>query len=540
MVAIRSPDVGLTIRVRDTHRTHFQPDVRYVFPSFCIRDLDCPTHVYCGFIPSGNTANAVAATIHRFGCEMPGQGKIVLKFKAFAKQWVIANLKPLLASEIPTFSEWIANAPYTPARKAYLTKVRAALTSTTVKRPNVYASKSFIKWETYPMPKNPRAINSFSDESKVILGPIFHAADKRLFEVENFVKGTDPKTWPERLRNKYGERPVYSTDYESFEAHHQGHYSEITEFAFMHLLRGAGMTQNFKRMIHSMIRGRNNTKFAGCSAETDERLFSGAMWTSSSNGVLNLLLTLFMALEARKLTVEQMLTAWQDITCDIEGDDGLLDASVAIPESLPQSMGLRLKYERHNSYGEASFCGIVTDGAAVVCDPIKVMQKFFTLEPRYKDARQSVHMSLLRAKALSYKYMFNDAPVVGELFQRVCDLTRSVNPKLTTEWKAWGLATVRTDAWRQRPAVSHTARATVEHQYGMNIEMQLYLEDKIRQSVGSILFPFRRWAWPCPDVLPAYPQHIPRLVLDTMAKDLVGKPRKAPGERTRQITNEVA
>jgi hypothetical protein len=81
------------------------------------------------------------------------------------------------ASDVVNFDDWLANSAYSARDKLRLHKVREELIDPYSKRHRKV--KSFIKDESYENWKNPRTINSRTDELKVIFGPIA-ATMKRL------------------------------------------------------------------------------------------------------------------------------------------------------------------------------------------------------------------------------------------------------------------------------------------------------------------------------------------------------------------------
>lgn len=492
MVALNEPSERLRITVKKT--TARKPVVVARYGRFVVLHKLTGAPFFPPFIPDlHHVSNQVASIVHRFGCKMPRyDGDVFSDFYTYSRVFLVKNLEPLISREVEDFDGWLSNTPYTSVRKLYLASLRHSEIACGKK---VSECLSFIKWEGYMEPKNPRAINSPSDLSKVILGPLFKAIDKKTFEMKWFVKGTDPKQWPSRLRDLFGRRPVVGTDFKSFESHHRDGFSRIVHFWIMHMIRGLPVAHSTRRLISKLVLGHNVTKFSTCKAEILQRLMSGALWTSSANGVLNLLIMSYLTSRNAMphLTPEQLaFYASESFVGVFEGDDGLSSAT-RVDRDLIQRLGVKLTLDESPSFDTASFCGIVCqyESDAVVTDPVKVLRSFFVIPPKYMNSSPKIHMQLYRAKALSYKYAYNDCPIVGPLCHKICDLTRSVDARvISSETKLWRLRDVPINElmaqWKNTPKVSDEARAVVSQQFRVSVEQQLIIESEIAASVDGI------------------------------------------------------
>lgn len=436
-----------------------------------------------------STQNEVAAAIHRFGCEMP-HFHDVEPFVAYACEFIRQNLQPV--SVVPTWEEWIAQTPYSGARRRYFTKLRAEINTATRKTTSVQA---FIKAEGYLEPKQPRAICSPSDESKVLLGPVCWAVDKSTFaSVPYFVKGTDPRDWPSKLQELFQDGPVTCTDFSSFEAHHRGPMADIIKFWFRHMLRNVEGKRRHLRLIKAMIGERRSIKMPTTDVAVDERLMSGALWTSSSNGLLNLLIMSYLSLRATHRNVDgpALLQYLPEFRGLVEGDDGIT-SYVDIDSEDIKRLGLRLKMERHASFATAGFCSIYCDSASMdtVKDPLKTLRNFFVLPPQLQNAKRMKVLAMLRAKAMSMKYLAGNAPVVGPLADHVLELTRSVAIEPVTDYlSAWERELIsrarQSKAWKQKAAVSESARLMVERVFKVSTLEQARIESGFQGHVMEI------------------------------------------------------
>jgi len=452
------------------------------------------------FFDPNHVNNQIASVCHRVGREMRKcELSLGEQLLAYAKCFIIKYCPTLTSDEVPTVAEWLVDSNYSEGRKKQLLKLYVKRDWERKLTKNILLTKSFIKHEGYRVEdKQPRGIHSYTDMSKVVLGPLCHAVDKKtFFSLKWFVKGTNPKDWPAKLKSVFGDSPVLGTDFSSFEAHHRGVLAQIGRFWMMHMLRGSGASNSIKRLISRMMTGTNTMKYSKIVVKLEECLMSGALWTSSQNGMLNLILMSFLNGKTKypNKTPAELADCVDDFfTGFVEGDDGIcLDQG--IDKNLIERLGLELKFDKFPNFSQASFCGIVcdVDELKVVSDPVKILRNFFVLPIKYAKASEFKQKSLLRAKALSYKYNLNDCPVVGALCQWVCDQTKSIDvTRALSEIDSWKRATVikacEEKIWRNKPEVSMTSRLLVEKNFGVSICEQLWIEEQILlQSANSTL-----------------------------------------------------
>ena len=437
-------------------------------------------------------ANAVVATAHRFAREMPVPNPTVARnFTIFAINCIHSLFTPASPNNLPTFGEWLDGSNYSGGRKEYLARLHKELITI---NNNTTKNDSFIKAEIYKThTKLPRAVNSYSDESKTILGGLFHCVDKATFKSRFFVKGSNPSTWPNRCAQLFGDAAVISTDFTSFEAHHIGYLAEVVYYWFCYMTSELGLSDDILSLVKRLMLGRNLIKFPGVNVECNQRLMSGALWTSSANGVLNLLIHLYLAAHAVHGDGDLKLMAeWatQNAMGLVEGDDGLF-MDYGQSDETAAALGCILKVERHERFDGAGFCGIICDrtNLQVVKDPIKFLRSFFALPARYRLAHPRVHDQLLRAKAMSYYYSFRNAPVIGPVCKAILDATSKVTARtdVLDRWKVSNLEeAVGSHLWEKEPEVELSSRLLVERIFGLDVDMQIALELQARVDTRSM------------------------------------------------------
>ena len=441
--------------------------------------------------------NYLAAAFHRFCRRMDEPDPATAdEFERFCKSFIVNKVDQLVDSDLLTVDQWLEGTKYKPARREYLGKLAAK--TTTIYSWEFFCA-CFLKDEHYMEDKNPRAINSPSDVTKAVLGPLVKSIEKKFFKQFShiFVKGSDPRTWPERLRNMFGDRSVMETDFKSFESHHRGVYSRVVHFFFMHMLRGTSMANSERRMISQLVLGTNVCQFQDVEVIVEERLMSGVLWTSLANGLLNFLILAFLNTTTMRpdLSPEQRVeTIPEHFVGLVEGDDGIC-LNNSIPESLIKKMGLMLEFDVHSKFSEASFCGCVCDpdSLAIALDPLKILRSFFYLPGKYVRSSRKVKLALLRAKALSYTVTAPKCPVVRPLVDRILEITRGMSVDgVIAEFEAHKQDMIRVaqEELRQsrdyrRGKIPDSMRFVVWQRFGVSPEEQLIMEDAIERWDGS-------------------------------------------------------
>jgi hypothetical protein len=406
-------------------------------------------------------------------------------FLAYAKR-VVRTFTPLTETDLSSFRKWIDGTPYSGKRKIMLTQIR--------KDPNYLRKmldcKCFLKDESYEEPKNPRAILSYTDFLKTMVGPVQHDIDKATFTHHCFIKGSNPRDWPSKLSDRFGCRRVMQTDFSSFEAHHHGVFSAVTQEWITHMLRQVS-SQKERRLICGIMSATNRMIFNNVTATIPQRLMSGAMWTSSANGVLNLSIMSYLTLRTKfpSLSPKNLALHFHSFSGYVEGDDGICAADQKVPQKLIDGLGIKLKFDYVSDFSQAKFCGIICDPIqkTVVMDPKRVLRSFFSLPIKYKDSRESVKLSLLRAKALSYSCNMRNCPVIGPLAYQVCCLTKGFTPS-EVDIDGWKLTSYRTAVaeklWAMLPDIHISSRIVTQERFNVTIDQQLALEKAIYASTG--------------------------------------------------------
>lgn len=492
-IKMNEPDKTLSVKLGLEYLcTPVKAVTGFLLESFCCFDCDLLLPLIGFMADVSHPVNMAAASISRFGCKRPDYPPAFSEeFEEFAKMWIIRNVRALVDQDIPSWETWLADTSYNGPRKKALDKLKNELKEHNKK---VAISKSFIKNEIYLEPKQPRAINSPSDESKVLLAPLIKAIDKRLYSTGFFVKGTNPRDWPKKLKDLFGETDVIGTDFSSFEAHHHGVMSHIVHFWVMHSMRGLSGNKYIRTLLSQMMLGRNVVEFKHLNVKIHQRLMSGALWTSSANGLLNLLILSYLSSKKKfpnSSLDARVLWASTKFKILVEGDDGIAE-DVGLTEADSLACGISLKIDRagvtkngarKGNFAETGFCGILCnyDSMVVIKDPVSVILKFFVLPTKYKDAKKGVKLALLRARAMSYLVNFSECPVIGSLARSVCRLTKGIDDRRARSvFSSYELATYEIarveKPWMKVVIPSNSSRNIVSEKFGMSPSRQEDLE----------------------------------------------------------------
>nr|WRQ65642.1 RNA-dependent RNA polymerase [Tolivirales sp.] len=431
-------------------------------------------------------ANQVAAIVHRFGREgKPQDSGEIGRFVKYCKAFIL-HFKPVLPGDVKDFDAWLETTSYPGPRKKVLREVyeRGGIVSALI-----MISASFLKDEGYDKPKMPRGINSYSDLSKTIFGPIFQAIDKKTFQQRWFVKGMDVSERPELLDQEFGNKPVIETDFTSFESHHRGAFSKVIWFWMMHMMRGLNLPAYLRRMLAVAVKGDNRTKFSCVTAEVPQTLMSGALWTSSSNGVLNLMIMSYLwSRDKADEPVAQADLAYTSFRGFIEGDDGITEA-FPVDEEIITKLGIDVKLEVKRNYGCASFCGIVCPlgSRKILYNPKKFIRNFFWLPTAFAQAKGKAQDGYIRAKALSYLYNFSGCPVVAPICYEVCKRTSGYNftENLSHHFDSYKWAEIQKviknpSFAKEEPTITWASRDHMANIFGITPLQQIQIENCFR------------------------------------------------------------
>lgn len=436
------------------------------------------------YIPDlNNEGNVLYALEQRVG-SIKGQNNdpYILEY---GKKFIDKLARPIMVSEIPTWKDWMDHYDGRTKRKLYEVAKKSG-----INKKNISHCKCFIKEEGYVKPKFPRGIFSYSDESKLVIGPIQYAMDKILFSNKYFVKGKDPKNYLTIMQQCLGDDKCMETDYSKFEKHHDVVSNKLLKYWQIKSLKNLPITNRYKKYVLGLFNNDNIMKFKNVKACLQGGLMSGAMWTSSSNSLLNLIFTSYLVLEAKYgKDAKDHIDEFRGL---FEGDDGICVAS-NVNDNTIRRLGLDLKFEFGDHFTDLKFCGMTGPrNGEIITDPSKFLRNFYVISNRYKNSNNEKKTQMMKAKAMSLKYLFPNCPIVSVACDKLLEKGGFNFKTVSASHNRWGMdllkKAVATDDWRIKADISIQSRLDMEKKFKFSVETQLYIEQCIREDKPCDLF----------------------------------------------------
>lgn len=431
--------------------------------------------------------SAAVGAAARFAIEPPKCSQTLRhKLRTFVAGWLRRNLTPLAESEVMTYDEWSESTSYPKWRREELRRVYERTTTLGVKE---VRNKSFIKREVYPDWKHLRAINARCDEVKVVTGRLFKSIERVLFRLPWFIKkipaADRPRYIYERLK-RTGRVKYVATDYTAFEGLFTSDLMKDVEFQlYEYMLDGLKDMPFFREFMAKVLAGVNECVFRQFVLYIVGKRMSGEMNTSLGNSFSNLMFFLFVC--------DHCGVSEQEVPGVVEGDDGLFALSRDIDVGLFGQLGLVIKIDEHDDLCTASFCGMIFDEEELsnVTDPREVLASFGWFDPRYAKASDSKRDALVRCRAISLAYAYPGCPIISVLaavaLQMTVHVTRRDCYKVAMtmdDWnREWHIKALDQLDVPSRE-IGRRTRLLVETKYGVTVEQQLRVEQRLREMTG--------------------------------------------------------
>lgn len=385
------------------------------------------------------------------------------------------------AEDIKSQQMWLQNANYPGGRKRQLRGIMDEMSKFDLRE--FRHVDAFVKHENYPKRKTPRGIFTPSDKSKCYLAALCHAIDKKTFAIKYFMKGKDPKEWPDYLQEMLGDVPVRGTDFTSFEAHHSGVMCYVTYFWMMHMIRKLPNAKLFKELVCVLMKGDHDIEMPTLRATVHQRLLSGAQWTSSANGVLNLCIMMYLASEKIRNIREMVTWCLTHFRGVVEGDDGLCEM-YEWDEKAKTELGIQLKPTDSNHWSEACFCGVLCtrDDRKIIKDPVTTLEKLLIFDPKYLHAKDTTVLALARAKALSLMHNYKNCPIIAHACRAVLKRTRSINANLDVldeRSRGFAIQAQKDKIWLEELDIPDGSRELMTRFFKFPNGLPIYLEDQL-------------------------------------------------------------
>lgn len=346
---------------------------------------------------------------YRF-CRQPPKPDLELmnEFGQFVDKWLRENLIPLDADSDCSVETWLNNTNYPKWRKEQLQNCYDRTNG--ILDPEDLKVKSFIKDETYPSYKYPRAINSRTDSFKIRVGPIFKLIENVVYKLHWFIKHVPVDERCDVIkRDCYQDgAKIIGTDYTAYEAIFIKLMMMSCEMKLYKYMTQNLPDQDWYHIVESTLTGRNKCIFKMFTCYVDATRMSGEMCTSLGNGFTNLMVFLFTA---HKLNLKSLKGK-------VEGDDGIFTFYGEVPSTdWFAKLGLIIKIVEYEELSLGSFCGILCDSDDMinVTNPIDALLDFGWTSGKYSGASDKKLRMLLRAKSMSLAYQYPGCPILDAL-----------------------------------------------------------------------------------------------------------------------------
>lgn len=417
--------------------------------------------------------------------------------KEFVRKKVLPYITPLPPgiTEEELRNEWNEDNSYSARRKEELKRLSDTYLATKKYPDNkVLESKMFMKDEFYEEKKHARLIISRSDTFKGIVGPYAHAFDKELFHgrfSHYFVKGKDSEWKVKRMSEIQAKFPLYmETDYSSFEGSQCAAMQDAIErqvfrhfFKFYpHIFKFIDATYSSPSEDFRPHRGTKRrqpfnifSKFHSLHLVGNRK--SGELWTSSGNGLTNLVIMMFLA--------EKKHVQWDGI---VEGDDGFFGVTsrhICSDDYSKLGFTIKLQYETDPNY--LSFCGLrFSRDRNLIVDPENMNRVGWCVKKKYFKAKRKKRLALLKAKMMSLLAEAPGCPISSTL-AKVAIQSIHVKADFGDEdwWYVQWLKNEKLDLTRE---ISSTTRQDFAKMFGIPVTVQLELESSFQEDWLSNFF----------------------------------------------------
>jgi hypothetical protein len=359
-------------------------------------------------------ATAVVGCLTRASLYHPFDPAARAEFKDFVKA-TFPKIAKMFECYVPRDYDmsreyWLANSNYSELRKEELRAEPVWLSM------GHDTCDGFIKDEAYVDMKSARNIFARRDGWKVRFGPVFKALETYfLKKLPCFVKIIALSERAQLIVDRLcvAGMMFLETDYSKFESTFDEFFLELELSCWMELLKDHPIRFEFEANFREIIASPNTVRYKYALVRGLTARMSGEMNTSIGNGLMNMLMYLFIM---HKAGVEWQVAIWRAF---FEGDDGL---SATTPDHLPDfelwnSLGCKITPKLSNSISETDFCSQVFTESSydTLADPLKILANFGWSSAKYVGARTGRKLELLRAKSLSFLWQYPNCPIVASL-----------------------------------------------------------------------------------------------------------------------------
>lgn len=314
----------------------------------------------------------------------------------------------------------------------------------------------------------------------MIFGPIIKSIEKVLYKLPFFIKHVPVNERPQYIEKMIaGPGRVVATDYSSYEASFTPPFCLAIEYEIYYFVANGFIAEIICKSFYLF----NTCIFREFRIRILAKRMSGDVNTSLGNGVSNVVVIMFVVWVRGRFWLLAVI---------VEGDDSLF----RVPRHLDittddfAEFGLIVKIEESEDVNLASFCGNVysRQDLKMLVEPGRVFRRFGYIDRKYKNARQSKKLGLLRAYAFSIYYMYHGCPMVASLAKYLLRVTRGVYANMKTidmhrfaEGEVLPASEERMFALYPPDQVGEDSRRIVSQLYGYSLDAQRRVEKYLDQ-----------------------------------------------------------
>lgn len=451
---------------------------------------------YCTKSLSNWRRGVVKRVAHATNC----QRNVCVDFYHFIETQIIPKL-PVAPKfdHSKLLEDWLSCSRYDTKRKNKLRFLSYKNIKRVQKFPkHFFHCKSFIKSEFYNDIKEPRIINSRTDDFKSVIGPYTHLTESCVFD-SHFIKHKTPDEIAQIMQNmSTSYSNFYGTDYSSFEGSFRRDLMLSVEFKmfervlhnYPHIVKLIEQTYRYDNVIKYQIHGKRKA-----TARFEGSRMSGDMWTSLSNGFTNYCLV--------KYVMHKNATNGEfryDFL--VEGDDGFICCDREIDFSIVRDLGFQLKCDHFKSINDMSFCGICVHDGLLVPDFWRIMNKYGYSHDRTsirylqtKTNRQKRNFkNMVHSRALSLLAQSRGIPILQAIAQQQLTFGGHYDPRYVDWWENEVYDFSNVTSMTALP-ITQSMRQFFADRYDIPIDIQYRIEDQIKASIDicyNIDLPCRR------------------------------------------------
>lgn len=462
-------------------------------------------HVVGGAMPHPDIQHAETSLLgvcKRIACEMPSIDSALLE--EFLQFCAVINEEKfkhciIQPEEDLSLKTFLDTTDYTEKRKAKLTRAYEEYLTPLLRH---LAVLSFSKREPYLKYNPARGIYSRSDYIKAYIGPYTQNIGRKMFKGSMFIKNIPVEDRAKFLFDKYNipGLKLSSNDFTSYEATFVQQIMRIELQFYEFCLQLLPEQQYLMQIFMRTKQGISTMTFKNFVARLRAKRYSGEMDTSSMNSYFNYVLIMFLLFKSMEHTknpkkaivsvanVRSFLSKVVEPT--LEGDDSLIAHFKKLNETILTRLGAIAKLETHDSAFDASFCGLLFDPVALdlIYNPFKFLMKFGYTSDRYLHSNNKTKLALIRAKALSFLFVFKACPIISPYCQKMLTLTTSVGPmkleralaKLRREKGFERMVHCDSSTVVKTTEIKMETRFLMERTFQCPVEIQLSLENYIK------------------------------------------------------------